>query len=290
MISIITCYATPHHLDNLSASIRNTIGVPYELIAIDNIGARYGICKAYNEGIARSRYPFICFVHEDVIFETKNWGVLLCRHLSKTEVGLIGVAGGDSKSMIPSSWSIPVFSNEINIIQHYKYQKKNSERVFQTRSKNAIDENEVVVLDGVFLATRRSLLDQYRFDEKNFPGFHGYDIDFSLQIGQAYHLKVVFDIVLHHFSDGNPDKSWMESAIVLSRKWKHHLPVSLYRDNKQLMKLQHWKTMQVFLEKSKELEYSGIPIAKLMLHYSFNRFFSIRRFLSLLIYYIHLFA
>lgn len=289
MISVITCYATPTLVENLSASIRDTIGLPFELIAIDNTRSEYGICRAYNEGIAKARYPFVCMVHEDVTFQSHNWGILLCRHLSNPQVGLIGVAGGDTRSLIPSSWSIPVFSNEISLIQHYKYQKKSSERIYQTRSKNAIEENEVVVLDGVFLATRKSILANYQFDEKNFPGFHGYDIDFSLQIGQSYQLKVVFDIIIHHFSDGNPGKSWLLSAITISEKWKRHLPVSLYKDNKRLMKYQHWKAMQVFVQKCKETEMPKLFTAWLVLKYSLTRYFSMRRFLSILLYYFQLF-
>jgi hypothetical protein len=110
MISIIICSIDPCRLDQLNRNIEQTIGVPYELIPIDNSSNRYGLCQAYNLGAARAAYPILCFMHEDIAFETADWGLSVIRHLEDPSVGLIGVAGGDGRALVPCSWSVPVES------------------------------------------------------------------------------------------------------------------------------------------------------------------------------------
>ena len=115
MISIVICSAKPHLLAALRQNVEETIGIPYEIIAIDNTGNRYGICKAYNEGGTKAKYPFICFMHEDISFATPNWGERVIQHFSDERTGMLGIAGGDAKSLVPSSWSSCMISNEINV-------------------------------------------------------------------------------------------------------------------------------------------------------------------------------
>ena len=61
---MIICSARPERLQAVTRNIEATIGVEYELIAVDNSVEGRGICAVYNEGASRARYPFLCFVHE----------------------------------------------------------------------------------------------------------------------------------------------------------------------------------------------------------------------------------
>jgi len=281
MISIVTCSVNPFALHSLKKNVRATIGVPYEIIAIDNADSKYGICKAYNEGAAKAAYPYLCFMHEDISIDTRDWGPLVIRHLSDKNTGLLGIAGGDAKSLIPSSWSCAMNSNEINIYQHYKNRSEPAEHIVVSSERPAAAKREVVALDGVWLCTRREIFDQFQFDEEHFRGFHGYDIDYSLQVGTQYRLYVVFDILIHHFSEGRPDRSWMESAILVSKKWKHRLPVSIYPSASCDYAFHHWKSMQIFLQHLLRLKYDRLTIIRYWFAWSFTRFFSIRRFASM---------
>ncbi len=281
MISIIICSINKQLLADTKKNISETIGVPYEIIDIDNTQKKYGICKAYNEGGAKAKYPFLCFMHEDITFETKNWGQLICNYfLSNKNIGLLGAAGGDAKSVVPSSWSIPIVSNEINIVQHDKLNPKTANRIIVTGNQTKSKLKKVVALDGVWLCTTKEVFDQFKFDENTFTGFHGYDIDYSLQVNTKYDVYVIFDIILHHYSQGNPDKEWMESAILLSNKWKKKLPVSIYQLPKQGYNLHHWQSLQVFIKHLIRLKYKLPSIVKFYLIYSFTPFFTVRRFLS----------
>jgi glycosyltransferase involved in cell wall biosynthesis len=277
MISIITCSVDTSRLNRLRSNIEETIGVPYELIPIDNSSNRYGICAAYNLGGSQAKYPYLCFMHEDILFETGNWGRLLIRHLQDPGLGLIGVAGGDARALVPSSWSVPIGSKQVHLFQHYKYKEGTPQHILETDAAGYADKKRVVALDGVWLATRKDVFLRYQFDADTFPGFHGYDIDYSLQVNTAYRVYVIFDILLHHYSEGKPDRTWIKSAIRLSSKWKSRLPVSVEQETREVYHLHHWQSMRAFLERLSELDYNYFQRLYFLVYYSCNRYFSLRR-------------
>jgi hypothetical protein len=281
MISIIICSVNKFLLSQVKLNIEETIGIPYEIIAIDNAVNKEGICTVYNKAGSMAQFPILCFVHEDVSFETKNWGLLVEQHLADSKIGLIGLAGGDTKGIVPSSWSSSFISNEINIYQHYKSGSKPHQHILTTAGGGVKMQKEVVALDGVFLCTRKEIFDRIKFDEINFKGFHGYDIDYSLQILKEFKVAVVFDILLHHYSEGKPDGNWLKSAFIISKKWRSSLPVSAYNLSDKEFNLHHWQILQVFLSHLFRLQYRFDKILFYYLSFSFTRFFTIRRFLSM---------
>lgn len=280
MISVVICSKNPDLLSRIEKNINATIGIAHEVIGIDNQVLPRGICEVYNEGGSKAGFPLICFVHEDVSFETLNWGQRIVDHFSDPEVGLIGIAGGDTKSMVPGSWSVSLISNEINIFQHYRRNTVQPERILVSREKCNADKTAVVALDGVFMCTRKTVLDEFKFDANTLKGFHGYDIDFSLQVGQRYKLFVVFDILLHHYSEGTPDRKWLESTRFIADKWRDMLPVTILPASSDQLRQHHWRALQVHLKKLKQLEYGFLSIFSDYLKYSFTRYFSVRSFLS----------
>ena len=86
-------------------NITDTIGVPWEAIIIDNTISPKGITQVYNKAAAQAKFDILCFVHEDVLFTTQNWGeTLINTFKADNRVGLIGVAGSKYKSKLPSGW------------------------------------------------------------------------------------------------------------------------------------------------------------------------------------------
>ena len=283
MISIIISSQNERVLVKVKQSIHDTIGIPYEIIAIENSNGRMGICHAYNEAASKAIYDIFCFMHEDISFETKEWGQKVVNYLQDKKIGLLGVAGGDTKGLPPSTWSSSVFQSEISIIQHYK----NKDQPFQVFNRTGYPEDkstikEVVCIDGVWMCTRRDVFDKYKFDGKTFNGFHGYDIDLSLQVKREYRVCVVFDIIMHHYSEGSYNRTWMKSTIDMSEKWKDTLPLSVRNLSRQQYVTQHWSAMGIFLKKLKILEYSFPTRMKYLLKYSCNRFFHFRHFMHVL--------
>lgn len=202
MLSIIISSYQPELYSALEKNIAETIGIPYEIIKIFNPGLM-GICEAYNKGAAKSQYNYLLFIHEDILFNTNNWGELLVNHLKKDKVGVVGLAGSNYVPIAPSAWSV--------IDSKYTFGNvNNTDKVTRPNAK-------VFALDGVFLAVRKLVFNEFNFDE-NLKGFHGYDTDFSLRIATKYNNYVVRDIFIRHFSRGNPDKVWLDNHMLIRKK------------------------------------------------------------------------
>ncbi|MBC7913011.1 MAG: hypothetical protein H7Y07_02710 [Pyrinomonadaceae bacterium] len=282
MISIIICSKDPILLKTVSKNIGDTIGVPFEIIAIENQDGKYGICKAYNIGAAKSKFDILCFAHEDISFVTEGWGRNVINHLQDKSVGLIGVAGADPKSMVPSSFAQHILRKEAHIISHSN--DKSNPPVYMLETQTPNDDSlikQVTGVDGVWMCTRRDVYSKHKFDDVVITGFHAYDIDYSLQVLTEYKVCVVFDVLLHHYSSGNFDRKYLDQKLILNRKWKKRLPISFRSYTKQELIKQHWLAMDCFINKLIELDYGFQFIIKQHLEFSFNSFFRVKPFLSL---------
>ncbi|WP_294250954.1 glycosyltransferase [uncultured Chryseobacterium sp.] len=212
MISIIISSYQNHYYDQLVANIKESIGnCAYEVIQVCNPGIM-GVAKAYNTGAKKANYPFLLFVHEDILFKTPNWGDLLVSHLKEKDTGIIGLAGSSYVPCAPSSWTVSEKYNAVNILQGNKNNKDYT--AIRTTVKN---KTPVFAVDGVFMAVRKEHYEQFHFNEKLLSGFHGYDLDFSLRMSGKFRNYVVDDILIQHFSGGNLDKTWLDANIKIRR-------------------------------------------------------------------------
>lgn len=226
MISVITCSRSFEYYQLLAENIANTIGTVFELIKIDNEFNEYNISSAYNQGASRAIYPYLCFAHEDIWFTQNDWGVKLIEHFNThTEVGLIGIAGAVYKGIMPCGWWESEAGNEEIRRMRITHQKSPAEAVeeFYINPRNE-KVSEVVLIDGVFMATKKSIWEENRFDERLIRGFHGYDLDLSFQIRRTKKILVTYDIGIVHFSTGKKDKAWMDAMLDVHEKWKDVLP------------------------------------------------------------------
>lgn len=211
MISIVISSYQPKYFTALEKNIAETVGVPYEIIKIQNPGLM-GIAEAYNKGAKKARFGNLLFLHEDVLFHTQNWGEKLIKHLEDPETGVVGVAGSDYVPTAPCGWYINGRSF-LHLIQNNKSQ--NHPQHINNTSQN---KHRAYALDGVFLAVQKSKFNNFRFDEK-IGGFHAYDIDLSLRFAKKYENSVIGDILIEHFSEGSPDKNFTEGNILVRKKW-----------------------------------------------------------------------
>jgi GT2 family glycosyltransferase len=220
MISIIICSRQGEISDQLKLNINTTIGIPYELILIDNSRNEYSIFEAYNEGIKRAQNDFLCFMHEDILYHSCDWGKSVIKHLSDQRIGLIGLAGSFYLLPIPSSWgkAKPYTKNLIQL----RPDKKGIKEYVLSENK------EVVCVDGFWFCSRKEVFEKVSFDTNSYNGFHFYDLDISMQIHQkGYLILIPFDIKVEHQSEGSFDCQWLHSAYIFYNKWKEQLPASI---------------------------------------------------------------
>ena len=208
MLSIIISSYQPHYFSALEKNIAETIGVPYELIKIDNPGLM-GICEAYNKGAEQAKNPYLLFVHEDVEFTTHHWGENLIKHLQKPDTGVVGLAGSAYVPNVPFAWWDNFEDTLMNLTQ---YEDRQLVKNFSLNKKT-----RCAVIDGVFMACTKTVLQTVKFNHR-LKNFHAYDIDFSVRTAAFYQNFVVNDISLKHFSAGNPNAEWWQE-ILAGRKF-----------------------------------------------------------------------
>lgn len=218
MISIIVSSRQPEQLFRLSENIEQSIGVPFELLSCDNGQGSIGLCKVYNDFAQIAQFDILLFLHEDVLFHTKDWGNILIRIFRDRNVGLVGVLGADTLTKVPSGWAK----------QDARFNKgalKQHGEIFS--QEDHIGLTSVLAIDGVFMATTKVVWNESKFDEISLKGFHGYDFDFSMQVAQQYQVLVCNEILIEHFSKGSFNRDWINTTILLNKKWSHQLPKSL---------------------------------------------------------------
>jgi len=222
MLSIIVCSRNSILPNSFITNIEKTVGVVFEIICIDNSKSEYSIASAYNEGIKRSKFPYFCFVHDDVLFHTQNWGENVIAHLNVPNTGLVGLAGGDAALRVP--YDFGALHPSMNIIHIDKKGIEPTEYVFYPRNY-AKSSRSVVLLDGVMICSKRETFDKIRFDE-NIGKFHGYDYDIAIQsIIAGYYNYVMYDITMEHYSKGNMDETYFRTMIKVYKKWESNLPI-----------------------------------------------------------------
>lgn len=216
MISIIVSSYNDQYYKSFEKSVSQSIGdTKYEIIRIENHGLM-SLAQAYNQGARQANYANLLFVHEDTIFRSTDWGQELINLISDTDIGVVGIAGEDYASYVPSYW----FSSNLKKM-HFIQKYPDKEEIILDRVNFKIDsKNEnVKSLDGVFLACSAKVFSEFKFDE-SIRGYHGYDMDFSLRVSQKYQNIVTSLVTLEHRSTGQLSKEWLSSLIFVWQKNK----------------------------------------------------------------------
>ncbi|RYE17333.1 MAG: hypothetical protein EOP45_15980, partial [Sphingobacteriaceae bacterium] len=153
MISLIICSRDKAALEAAIHSANTTIGVPYEVIAIDNSKGKFGICEVYNEAASQAKFDFLCFMHEDIKFHTADWGKKVIEQISQPATGVLGVAGSAFQPKAPGGWTAagePYLG--INVIQTTDGEKRPD--YVNPAAKTAM---QAITLDGLWLCCRKSV-------------------------------------------------------------------------------------------------------------------------------------
>lgn len=230
MLSIIICSISSENALRTSRNIDATIGnVEHEIIVIDNKTENRPIAKAYNHGAAQAKYPYLFFVHEDVLFHSCDWGGVIEDKLKEKDCGVIGFSGSKVKLKCYSGWM-----TDWNWTCGLLFQGKEDGRSKLETNNTFIgqDFNEVVALDGLGMFVRKDVWQEYPFDEGLLTGFHCYDVDFSLQIAHSGKYRnyscTSLKIIIEHLSSGKYNSDWFRETIKMhDLKWNAFLPMAV---------------------------------------------------------------
>jgi len=189
----------------------------------------YSLTEIYNKGLKEASSDIVVFCHDDIIFETKNWGNKLIKHFDKNEeYSILGVAG--TNHMISGMWW------EIRNAMHGTVKHTDGNKVWENKfSKSYGNElKEMVVLDGLFLAVDRTRLIS-KFDE-SYKGFHFYDISFCFDnhINGAK-IGLMSNIKLIHKSVGGTNKQWEENKLIFETRNSKNIPINLNKNTSHIV-------------------------------------------------------
>lgn len=214
-------------------SIKTTIGADYEIIVCDNRQNKKGICQVYNEYANKAEGDYLCFVHEDVLFNTNHWGNILVNFAQKTKLcGVIGFGGGEFVSKFYLSWSGGCLRgrNIAGVQCHYTIPDAEGSENYVRTIVNPLQEEfaPIITLDGYFLFCKKEVWENIKFDEITFNGFHFYDQDFTF----ACYLNGYKNYVCHlietiHLSRGNYSVDYYNCAKAFRHKYRLRKSISL---------------------------------------------------------------
>ena len=232
MLSIIVCSINSFYLDQLKLNLNKTVGLEFEMLVFNNLTEQKPITEVYNLLAVKAQYPYWCFIHEDIRFDTLNWAENLLRAFEDhPDTGLIGIAGAKYKSKTPSGWSTGFSELDCCNIRHED--KDGHVQHIYMNPNNSVFE-PVVNVDGVFIAIRREVWKTAKFNEINLRGFHLYDIDFSFHVLQHWKAAVLFNIDIIHFTEGgNYGDAWVEPTLRWHALFSKQLPQSSVIDTRQ---------------------------------------------------------
>ena len=189
----------------------------------------YSLTEIYNKGLKEASSDIVVFCHDDIIFETKNWGNKLIKHFDKNkEYSILGVAG--TNHMISGMWW------EIRNAMHGTVKHTDGNKVWENKfSKSYGNElKEMVVLDGLFLAVDRTRLIS-KFDE-SYKGFHFYDISFCFDNHiNGTKIGLMSNIKLIHKSVGGTNKQWEENKLIFETRNSKNIPINLNKNTSHIV-------------------------------------------------------
>lgn len=209
MISVIICSRKSNISLELNTNIIETIGCEYELVIIDNSHNQYNIFQAYNEGVNRSKGEVLCFMHDDILYRTNDWGKIIEEVFVDKTIGLVGFAGTHFLSSSPFYWTCSPFISEHNLTNDKGVVLK----CYKDDYYNGKGIADLVAVDGFCFFIRKELFDFIRFDDITYQGFHAYDMDICMQVlGMGFRVCACNKILIEHF--------WSESAAATKKGYE----------------------------------------------------------------------
>jgi Glycosyltransferase like family len=188
------------------------------------------IAESYNALLDRAKgldgLEALVLVHQDTELVDADFCAIVRRALTDPDVGLVGCAGAvDARSIAwwESSVTLANFANR------YEEHGGGDLPGFSWDRDDVpphAEVGEVETLDGFALVFTPWVVERIRFDEE-LSRFHGYDLDFCLQVREAGRKVVTADFrALHHRPlEMIPDpEEWIAAHMAVAEKWDGRMP------------------------------------------------------------------
>ena len=221
-MSLSVIFSTKKINNDFIEVIKSTSGVhKIEVLPYENPG-KYSLTEVYNIGLEKASNNIVVFCHDDIKFDTVNWGRKLLNHFKRNKsTGIVGVAGTSYMGKTGKWWDVP--SQMVGQVYH----ENEGKRWLSSYSKNIGNKlYDVVLVDGLFFGINKSAI-KNNFNE-DVKGFHFYDVDFCFtNYLNGVSLGVCTDIKITHLSIGMTNNEWDQNRLDFAEKYKNELPVAI---------------------------------------------------------------
>jgi len=218
MISVVYC-TRKHNQEHLE-HIKKSSGIK-DIEVIEYINNGESLTKFYTKGLKESKNDILIFCHDDIVFNTNNWGKKIISHFNNSDFGILGVAGTTDLSDSGRWWDDNTkMLGQVRHTQDGKYW----DSIYCSNFGEKIIPS--VVVDGLFFAVKKDRL-KSDFD-RNFKGFHFYEIDFCFNNHlNGTKVGVISNIRITHKSVGMTNEEWEKNRKQFVEKYKSNLPHNL---------------------------------------------------------------
>lgn len=215
-----------HNQDYIDYIQKTVMFKEVEIIEKVNNGEK-SLSQTYNEIINESSNDIVVLIHDDLEFDTKNWGEKLLKCFKKNDdYGIIGLAG---TKFLPSNsqwWSVP--ENMYGIVNHKHEGKKWTSSYSKDLGQKV---EETIIVDGLFIAFDKTKV-KHNFDE-GIEGFHFYDLGFTLPNHlDGVKVGVTTMVRVTHLSIGQTNQQWEDNRVKFAEKYQSNLPIDINNKNK----------------------------------------------------------
>ncbi len=198
--------------------------VRYALPAVGSIARSYN--ALLDRAIERADLEALVLVHQDAEIVDADLCAKVRAALRDPDVALVGCAGAlDVRSIAWWEGSVTLAS----FINRYEDHGGGDLASFSWSREDAppwTQTGEVETLDGFVLVLSPWAVRSVRFDE-SLSRFHGYDLDYCLQVREAGRKVITADFrAIHHRQiEMLPDpEEWIEAHIAVAEKWDGRMP------------------------------------------------------------------
>lgn len=180
------------------------------------------ISKIYADIMPMIKTRYAVFIHDDIEFLKNGWGAELMRMFKENEkYGIIGVAGSAEFDERGAWWNYHDIYGQVL----HRHDGKSWLTAFSPLLTE--DLQEVVVIDGLFIAVDKERLGE-NFDDE-LDGFDFYDIAFCLRnfLSKKCKIGVTTKIRIAHNSIGQLRPSWYTNHEIINEKFKEYFPLKI---------------------------------------------------------------
>jgi glycosyltransferase involved in cell wall biosynthesis len=224
---VFSSHLTEKENEDFIKHITSTIGVEHNVHCYPNFN-EYSLSEIYNKALLEHNNDdntIFVFCHNDIIFDSKDWGKRLLYKFNNYDYDILGVAGSTFMPENGKWWHDR--SKMVGIVKHQQLEQTWTSEY----SPKFLGIKSTIMVDGLFMAVNPDTI-IHNFDEE-YKGFHFYDVAFCFpNYLDGCNIGVVCDLHITHKSIGETNQEWENRREKFAKDYAEWLPIKHVSESK----------------------------------------------------------